>query len=673
MVWADDISECATCHEQQVRQWQASQHSGAMAPATESAVAGDFSGSIYADTDIKVRFERKAGDYLISTEEAGTTQTWHVQFTFGTYPLQQYLIDIGNGRLQAFNIAWDTRPVSTGGQRWFRLDEPDQSHPGDALHWTGVYQNWNSQCADCHSTGLIRNYDSSADSYNTGWDHVAVGCTACHETAGEHAAAAQEGRRLKAGIELAAMGAWLASQAENPPRHTGFPSSPHQVKTCGRCHSLRTSLTDEGSGRVHDEYSLSRLEQPLYYSGGRVQGEAFVLGSFEQSKMFQAGVVCTDCHNAHTGKLNAEGNAVCTRCHNADDFETPKHHRHQNRSAGAQCVNCHMPESTFMKIDPRREHSFMVPRPDISKASGSPDVCLSCHTNKSSLWSIKTVDAWFPDLYRTETWHDVQQRTPEGVVEYLNNPGAADLRRATLLEQHGEELMQHNPQLVVKLIANDSPVIRESAHRTLRHGTPEFGRELLKAGLADSSLAVRLAAFESSVRLGVQLATRQSDVVREEYERFLDMQSDSPSGLVLRARYLLARDYVYKAERALIKALDKDPGYVPATILLTDILRSGARNLEAIDAINRTLASGSDDARLIHLRGLVRLKLKHYDRALRDLEQAMELSPQHWFFGYRYAVVLFRLQRQNEAKEVAQSLVERFPGNSQLEAFIKQL
>ena len=669
-----DVSDCAGCHAEEVRQWSDSQHAAAMAPATPDTVAGNFSGGRFSDSAVRASFQRENDRYVIRVQEGGDTREWQVKYTFGVYPLQQYLIDVGDGRLQAFNIAWDTRAESEGGQRWFRLDEPNQNHPGDAMHWTGVYQNWNNQCADCHSTGLTRNYDAESDSYDTRWQQVSVGCLACHENAEKHARAAREGEfEMAAGLELAAMGAWLVSQGKQPPRHEGAESSPHQVPTCGRCHSLRTSLADQGGGQVHDQFSLSRLDQPLYYADGRVREEVFVLGSFEQSRMFQAGVVCSDCHNPHSGKLKAQGNAVCAQCHNAGNFDTPEHHRHPQGSEGAQCVNCHMPESTFMKIDARREHSFTVPRPDISKVSGSPDVCLACHTDKSRDWSIDQVAGWFPELYAQETWHGVQQRPASGILEYLQNTNEPALRRATLLEQQGQWLAREQQALLEQLAASEDAVIRESVFRVLRHGSADHARKLGEAGLDDASLAVRIAAFESMTWLGIELDFEPWANVRGEYEHFLDMQSDLPSGLVLKARYLLARDFVYKAEKVLEKALSKDQGYVPATILLTDILRSGGRNLEAIDAINRTLVQSAGDASLIHLRGLIHLKLKEYNLALEDLGQASELAPDQWLYGYRYAVALFQLQHLDKAREVTGELLQRFPDNPRLRALMQHL
>lgn len=666
-------ADCAGCHAEAVKDWSRSQHAAAMASASPDTVSGDFSGATYSDEEIKARFSREGDAYVIRTTEDGEIREWTVRYTFGTYPLQQYLIDIGDGRLQAFNIAWDSRNASKGGQRWFRLDEPGETHPGDAMHWTGIYQNWNNQCADCHSTGLKRNYNAETDVYDTSRDHVAVSCTACHETAQDHAEAKRQDKPHSAGLDLAAMGAWLVSEGDSPPEHQGEPSSDAQVPTCGRCHSLRTGLVDVGGGQVHDQFSLSRLEQPLYYSDGRVREEVFVLGSFEQSKMFQAGVVCSDCHNPHSGKLKATGNAVCAQCHNAGDFDTPEHHHHPEGSEGAECVNCHMPESIFMKIDGRREHSFMVPRPDVSEASGSPDVCLRCHTDESRDWSIATVEDWAPELYESETWHHVQQQSMAEVVDYLTDSDQPALRRATLLEQRGETLARNSLSLIAELLQNEYAVIRESGYRVLRHGAVDSVRKLAETGLDDPKLAVRIAAFETLVRLGVEFDSSAWKSTRNEYEHFLDIQSDLPSGRVLKAQYLMANDRVYKAEKELNVALEKDRGYVPAAILLTDILRSGDRNLEAIRVIDETLAQSSEEARLIHLRGLINLKLEDYPAALANLEQAARLEPGQWLFGYRYAVALYQLGHKEKAREVTESLLSRFPDNRRIRALMSHL
>src|SRR5690625_6911501 len=78
---------------------------------------------------------------------------YNISYTFGWTPLQQYLIDYGKGKYQALNIAWDTKQ-----EKWFALNPDEDIVHGDWLHWTGGAMNWNTMCADCHSTNLKQNY-----------------------------------------------------------------------------------------------------------------------------------------------------------------------------------------------------------------------------------------------------------------------------------------------------------------------------------------------------------------------------------------------------------------------------------------------------------------------------------------------------------------------------------
>lgn len=665
------MESCQECHESEVAQWEKSNHAVAMAEATTGNIKGDFSGEHYRSDELRVEFDEQDGRPVIRmVNESGVMVSYPVAYTFGSYPLQQYLLETENGRLQAFDIAWDARPEKDGGQRWFQLGQSSADHPGDPFHWTGIYQNWNSQCADCHSTGLTRNYSPESDSYSTTSDHISVGCSACHQDAEAHAQQQRSGESLGAGVELSAMGAWLLGRKGKPPRHVGETSSPDQVPTCGKCHSLRTRLNDDSSRSVHDDYRLSLLHEPLYFPDGQVREEVFVMGSFEQSRMFQKGVVCSNCHNPHSNELVAEGNAVCTQCHAAADFETEAHHHHPPASSGAQCVNCHMPERTFMKIDKRRDHSFMVPRPDIAKESGSPDVCLGCHSDKTPDWSEATVQEWAPDITRRPHWFRQQQGNLTDIAGFIRNQNEPAIRRATLLSRHSTDIARNYPEVVLEQMALDNPLLRAVAAEVAREG----GARLIAAVrdlLDDSALSVRLAAIETLI-----LSGHTGDLPEEvwvEYEEYLAMQSDLPAGRANRARFFLATDRVYNAEKDLRNALEKDPGYAPAALLLTNILRSGGRAREAVDVIDGVLRSDPDQAQLIHVRGLSWIGIGDSDKALNDLKRAAELAPGEWLYGYRYAVALYRFGNVPEARKVTQQLITRFPGIPEIQVLNRDI
>ncbi len=180
---------CAQCHQREHAEWQSSQHAVAMQEANDKTVLGDFSGATVSHGGVTSTFYKKDGKFWVTTEGAdGKPADFEIRYTFGVSPLQQYLIELPKGRLQALGIAWDTRSKDAGGQRWFALDPEHNRPPGDPLHWTGIDQNWNYQCAFCHATNLKKNYDPNADSFHTTWSELSVGCEACHGPASRHVA-----------------------------------------------------------------------------------------------------------------------------------------------------------------------------------------------------------------------------------------------------------------------------------------------------------------------------------------------------------------------------------------------------------------------------------------------------------------------------------------------------
>jgi hypothetical protein len=180
---------CAGCHAAEFDAWKGSHHALAMQKATAAAVLGDFAGAQLEHFGVTTRFFRDGDKFMVRTDGPdGALHEYPIAYTFGVYPLQQYLIAFPGGRLQALGIAWDSRPKDDGGQRWFHLYPGQNLKPGDQLHWTGRDQTWNYQCADCHSTDLKKNYDLATNTYATGWTDLDVSCEACHGPGSRHVA-----------------------------------------------------------------------------------------------------------------------------------------------------------------------------------------------------------------------------------------------------------------------------------------------------------------------------------------------------------------------------------------------------------------------------------------------------------------------------------------------------
>ncbi len=176
-----------------------------MAEANEQNVLGNFDSTRFTYAGTTSEFFRRAGKFFVRTDgRDGRLADFEVAYTFGVYPLQQYLIAFPDGRLQALSIAWDARPEREGGQRWFHLYGTERVTHEDELHWSRPSQNWNFMCADCHSTALRKNYDPAADRFASRWSEISVGCEACHGPGSQHMAWAKAPRSAASAARLRA-------------------------------------------------------------------------------------------------------------------------------------------------------------------------------------------------------------------------------------------------------------------------------------------------------------------------------------------------------------------------------------------------------------------------------------------------------------------------------------
>jgi hypothetical protein len=265
-----------------------------MQVADDNTVLGDFDNASFDYFATQTHFSRDDGNFVVRTENAdGEIEDFVVAFVFGVEPLQQYLVEFPSGRLQSLPFAWDTREQSAGGQRWYHLYPDEYIGPGDELHWTGRYQNWNYMCAECHSTDVAVNYDIAQDSFDTTWFEINVGCEACHGPASIHVANAQtgtlgDGSGLPVSLDDHGRAVWQMNPDTGIAERSQLAMRPpQQPESCGRCHSRRGVVTAEYEyGKpLMDTHRPALLNDPLYFSDGQIRDEVYVYGSFIQSRM----------------------------------------------------------------------------------------------------------------------------------------------------------------------------------------------------------------------------------------------------------------------------------------------------------------------------------------------------------------------------------------------------
>ena len=679
---------CKECHEKQYELFQGSDHDMAMDTAIESTVLGDFNNATITHFGVTSRFFRKDGKYMVHTEgPGGVMQDFRVDYVFGIRPLQQYLIPFPGGRYQCLPLCWDTRPASEGGQRWFHIYQDERIPPEDVLHWTHVTQNWNYMCAECHSTNLRKNYSYNTKTYNTTWSEIDVSCEACHGPGSEHldwARKVEEGSSPDIdpdmGLVLRLKDTDNATWIFDPDSVTARRSVPRQsdelVQMCSRCHARRAVATEDyyHGGSLLETHWPSLLEEGLYYADGQILEEVYVYASFLQSKMYKAGVVCKDCHEPHSGKTYAEGNALCFRCHMASEYGPRKHHFHDPSKEGASCAECHMHENTYMVVDPRRDHSIRIPRPDLSEKLGTPNACNQCHTDKSIKWATDYLRQWYgQDLLDEEHYGEVfwagRKRYPEaqeGLLRLALNREHPPMIRATAVSLMGGYPIQGEIEQALRELSTDSdPLIRYAVLTVAQLGQPEFIRDMAVPRLRDEVKLNRLMAANTLTAVPRNLIPAGSmdalNKALKEYNASLMINSDHPSTHLNFGNLYLNTGDMEKAEASYREAIELEPGLVGPHINLADLYRRQGRDDEGEAVLKKALETYPDLAALNYSLGLLKVRQGRQEEALVYLEAAALNGPEDPRYTYVYGVGLNSLGQADKALSVLKKGLDLHP------------
>ncbi len=663
---------CADCHPSQSAAWSQSDHAWALRKPAPGNVLGDFSGATFTHKGVTSRFFQANGAYFIETDGVdGAPATYAVRYTVGVRPLQQYLVETEKGRLQVLDLAWDD-----ASKRWFHLYPDQDSAAGSAMHWTGPYKNWQARCAECHQTGFDKGYDLQTRSYRTHWAELTVSCESCHGSGSDHVASARAGRPTP----LISLG---AGQQAN------------EIAVCGPCHARRDAFgaTSPPVGAPFDDhYNLARLTGDLYFADGQQKAEVFILGSFLQSKMSAMGVTCSNCHEPHSGKLVAEGNAVCTQCHapitRADFpslspklYDSPAHHHHPAGSPGAACVSCHMPERTYMAIDKRRDHFFRRPDPLQSKAAGSPDACTACHTGKTQDWAAATIAAWFPDA--DYAWQD---RAPfvafngsdrsASVVTALA-AYARDLDRPAIVRATAAELLASGPDAIADadiaaLLADPSEFVRAAAVLLTRGKDDAAKIALLRPSLFDPSRLVRQSAAPD---LAGAEASGLSEPDRAALKRALSeyiasraARADAPESHVALGGLALTLRRWPAAEAAFRQAVALDSQIEEAWIMLARLRSALGDEPGAATVLDEGYRALPRAAGLILTRGDLEARRSDDRAAITWYERAIAVDGANADAWFALASSALRIGDSARALEASGKVIALQPGNA--DAFV---
>ena len=673
---------CASCHEQESIAWQGSHHDLAMQLPTAQAVLGDFDDAEFTAAGVTTRFYRDGERFMIRTDGPdGEMHSYAVSYTFGAIPLQQYLIALPGGRLQAFGIAWDSRPEQAGGQRWFHLYPDDTPKPGDRLHWTAIDQNWNHMCADCHSTDLQKRFDAPSNTYATSYAEIDVSCEACHGPGADHIAWAgqierDDNPRLAIRLNERDGVSWLPHEKSGRPQRSEPLTSSLETDTCARCHSRRGRLVDNYQhGRpVGDHYRLATLDPGLYHPDGQILEEVFVHGSFVQSRMHAAGVTCSDCHDPHSLELRIPNDGTCLSCHSVGDYALRSHHNHEPASDAARCVNCHMPETTYMIVDPRRDHSFRIPRPDLTLSMGVPNACNQCHTDETAAWATAQINSWTEgdpaEGFQQHGWamYLAQQGLPaarDALLGVVQDPEQSAIARASAIVALEAWLDQGVAQIVTANLSDPSPLVRRAAVEVMSSAPEQVRAELLPPMLQDAVRDVRSAAVIGLAGLppGALTPSAASAFGRAltDYRATLELDADRPEAQVSLGVLLTQQRDIQGAEAAYRQALKLEPAHAPAVVNLVDLFRATNRGAQGGELLMSALTLNPEAADIHHAFGLWLVRQQRPDQALVALQRAATLAPEVARYGYVLAVALHGRHQIQPALNALDRVLKQHP------------
>ena len=673
--------QCTTCHQQSTKDWQTSDHAKAMAVANAENILGDFGNKSATHYGQKALFFIKNNVYQVTISYDEKITTYPIKYTFGFFPLQQYLVETEQGKLQVLPFAWDARPKTDGGQRWYHNYSHEEIRPEDRLHWRQPLQNWNGMCADCHSDGLVRNYDVEKDSFVSHFDNINVSCISCHGDMPPHDQQSNQ-QAIKRNVAKDIIsanhltGQWLRNIDEKTAHWQGEVRNNDFMDNCFACHSLRSPLIDGITANTPflDQFSPTLLTAPMYHADGQIKEEVYVYGSFLQSKMYGAGVNCLDCHDKHTMKLTIEGNGLCLQCHSGEDYNVKSHHQHQEESTGAQCVNCHMPTNRYMGVDDRRDHSFKIPRPDLSTQFDTPNACTQCHDKKSNQWASDNLTQWHGKAEKISASKRSLMRLNNGQainledhLKMIADENLDVISRATAIQLLGFTTNTLTAEVLVPYLTHQEPLLRLSAASIATLLSPNEKIQWLSPLLKDNNKSVRVAAARGLV--GSDIAKVNQQAFNDAFNELIksnEISSWRGEGHANQAVLAFDMNDLSAAEKSFKKAIEIDPYFETGYTNLAEIYRIQQRPTLEASVLLKGINNLPKSAVMRYSYGLYFVREKNINKAITFFKKTMELMPDNPQYAYTYLLALDGAGQSSDALSKLKVLIANYQDKSSL-------
>ena len=385
---------CRECHERFYQLWSTSKHGLAMQPYTAEFARTQLTAQQKDVVIGKTRYRAEVGkgQGWVTETGPGGKKKYPIVHVLGGKNVYYFLTPFERGRLQTLPVAYDVHK-----KEWFDTAASGIRHfpggaAGEQVDWKDSAYTFNTSCYSCHVSQLTSNYDLKTDTYHTTWAEPGINCETCHGPSAEHNRVFREAPKGQKPEDIKII-SWKNFTPEQ------------KNAACSICHAKMSPVTATFApgDRFFDHFDLATLEDPDFYPDGRDLGENYTYTSWLMSPCAKAGKIdCVTCHTSsgrYRFKAEEKANDACMPCHEKQVKDAPAHTHHKEGTAGNKCVSCHMPMTSFARMN-RTDHSMLPPTPAATIAYQSPNACNLCHTDKDAAWADKHVREWRPRDYQ---------------------------------------------------------------------------------------------------------------------------------------------------------------------------------------------------------------------------------------------------------------------------------
>jgi tetratricopeptide (TPR) repeat protein len=636
-------ASCRECHQRFYQLWSTSMHGLAMQPWSTSFAKNKL---IPHPGDIAIGKATYRADIhegvVIETDRTGTRK-FKIDHVLGGKNVYYFLTPLNKGRLQTLPVAYDVNK-----KEWFDTAASGIRHfpggeRGEAVDWREYPYTFNTACYNCHVSQLSTNYDLTTDTYHTTWAEPGINCETCHGPSSEHNRVARATPKDQPLPEPAIISTkTMTIQQRND--------------LCLSCHAKASPLTPEYAPkeRFFDHFDLFTLEDPDYYPDGRDLGENYTCTTWRLSPCVKSGKL--DCMHCHTSSgryrfKKEKFNNACLPCHEDKAKNPAAHTRHPAESEAAKCISCHMPMTSFARMN-RSDHSMLPPSPSASMRFNSPNACNLCHQDKGAQWADKFVRQWrtrdyqapvlerasLIDAARKRDW----SRLPE-MLAYITDPSRDEIFAASLIRLIPPSQDRKVQDVLIGAAHDPSPLVRGTAVQALGSIPSTESVQALVEATGDDYRLVRvraaagLAAF-SHVTVPPAYQAR-FEKANDEYLASLATRPDQWTSHYNMGNYHLGRREPKKAVASYQVALKLDPRAIMPMVNTSIAYARMGENDKAETSLQKALKQSPNNAAANFNMGLLKAEKKDSQAAEKYLKLAFQSNPQMAQAAYNLCII----------------------------------